>query len=76
MAQLAMQQTMDEITDYLAVIDEKVDDVLRAQQDTVLARMIGVALVIEETMTIRQTRGRVDLANASRRGRPARLATR
>jgi len=60
MAQLAMQQTMDEITDYLAVIDEKVDDVLRAQQDTVLARMIGVALVIEETMTIRQTRGRVD----------------
>jgi hypothetical protein len=37
MAQLAMQQTMDEITDYLAVIDEKVDDVLRAQQDAVLA---------------------------------------
>ena len=29
MAQLAMQQTMQEITDYLAVIDEKVDDILR-----------------------------------------------
>ena len=33
MAQLAMQQTMEEITDYLATIDEKVDDMLRAQKD-------------------------------------------
>ena len=33
MAQMAMQQTMDEITDYLAVIDAKVDDVLRAQKE-------------------------------------------
>ncbi len=30
MAQVAMQQTMDEIIDYLATIDEKLDDVLRA----------------------------------------------
>lgn len=60
MAQLAMQQTMDEITDYLATIDEKVDDVLRAQKDAVLARMIGVGLVIEESMTIREKRSRVD----------------
>ncbi|MFF3418961.1 hypothetical protein ACFYW9_30360 [Streptomyces sp. NPDC002698] len=59
MAQLAMQQTMDEITDYLATIDEKVDDVLRAQKDAVLARMIGVDLMIEETMTIREQVGRV-----------------
>ncbi|WP_327430488.1 hypothetical protein [Streptomyces sp. NBC_01236] len=59
MAQLAMQQTMDEITDYLATIDEKVDDVLRAQKDAVSARMIGVDLVIEETMTIREQVGRV-----------------
>lgn len=60
MAQVAMQQSMAEITDYLATIDEKVDDVLRAQKDTALARMIGVGLVIEETMTIREKRGRVD----------------
>ncbi|MEU2865231.1 hypothetical protein ACIQWL_40745 [Streptomyces mirabilis] len=60
MAQLAMQQSMAEITDYLATIDEKVDDVLRAQKDTALARMIGLGLVIEETMTIREKRGRVD----------------
>ncbi len=60
MAQLAMQQTMNEITTYLATIDEKVDDVLRAQKDAVLARMIGVGFVIEEAMTIREKRGRVD----------------
>ncbi|MFF5012634.1 hypothetical protein [Streptomyces sp. NPDC001165] len=59
MAQLAMQQTMDEITDYLARIDEKVDEVLRAQKDAVLARMIGVDLIIEEAMTIREQVGRV-----------------
>ncbi|MFE2578945.1 hypothetical protein [Streptomyces sp. NPDC059378] len=59
MAQLAMQQTMDEITDYLATIDEKVDDILRAQKDAVLARMIGVDLMIEEAMTIREQVGRV-----------------
>jgi predicted transcriptional regulator len=60
MAQVAMQQTMNEITDYLATIDEKVDDVLRAQKDSVLARVIGGGFVIEEAMTIRGKRGRVD----------------
>ena len=54
MAQLAMQQTMDQITEYLAAIDEKVDDLLRAHKDAVLADMIGVELVIEEAMTIRK----------------------
>jgi hypothetical protein len=53
MAQFAMQQTMDEITDYLAAIDEKVDDVIRAQKDAAVADMIGVELVVEEAMTIR-----------------------
>ncbi|MGV9337406.1 hypothetical protein [Streptomyces sp. NPDC003688] len=59
MAQLAMQQTMDEITDYLAAIDEKVDDVLRAQKDGVLADMIGAGFVIEEALTVREQVGRV-----------------
>lgn len=59
MTQLAMQQAMDEITDYLATIDEKLDDVLRAQKDAVLADMIGVDLVIEEAMTVREHVGRV-----------------
>lgn len=60
MAQVAMQQTMNEITDYLATIDEKVDDVLRAQKDAVLARMIGAGLIIEEAMTTREHGGRVN----------------
>ncbi|MDQ3223276.1 MAG: hypothetical protein M3Q75_07390 [Gemmatimonadota bacterium] len=60
MAQVAMQQTMDEITDYLATIDEKLDDVLRAQEDAVWADMIGVGLDIEEAMTIREHGGRVN----------------
>ncbi|MDT0481053.1 hypothetical protein [Streptomyces doebereineriae] len=59
MAQLAMQQAMDEITDYLATIDEKVDDVLRAQEDAELAKMVGAEFVIEEAMTIREQVGRV-----------------
>ena len=60
MSQQAMQQAMDEIKDYLATIDEKVDDVLRAQKDAVLADIIGVDLVIEEAMTIREHVDRVD----------------
>jgi hypothetical protein len=59
MAQLAMQQTMDEITDYLATIDAKLDDVLRAQKDATLAHLIGVDLMIQETMSIREQVGRV-----------------
>lgn len=59
MAQMAMQQTMDEITDYLKTIDRKVDDVLRAQKDAALAEMIGVGFVLDEAMTVREHTGRV-----------------
>lgn len=59
MSQMAMQQTLDQITDYLAVIDEKVDDVLRAQKDAVLSDMIGVGLIIEDAMRERQITGHV-----------------
>jgi len=60
MTQMAMQQAMNEVTDYLATIDKKVDDVLRAQKDVALARMIGTGLIIEEAMTIREYGGRVN----------------
>ncbi len=60
MAQLAMKQTMEEITDYLATIDAKLDDVLRAQEDAVLADMIGVGFDIDEAMTLREHGGRVN----------------
>ncbi|MEU2349877.1 hypothetical protein [Modestobacter sp. NPDC049651] len=60
MTQLAMQQAMDEITDYLAKIDAKLDDVLRAQEDAVHADMIGVGFDIDEAMTLREHGGRVN----------------
>lgn len=59
MAQVAMQQAMDEITDYLARIDAKVDDVLRAQKDAALSAMVGAQLVIEDALMIREQVGSV-----------------
>ncbi|GAA2199954.1 hypothetical protein [Sinomonas flava] len=59
MHQASLQQSLDEITEYLEVIDEKVDDILRAQKDAVLADMIGVDFVVEEAMTVREEVGRV-----------------
>lgn len=59
MQQQAMQQQMDQIVEYLQEINEKVDDILRAQKDAVLAQMIGVNLVIEEALTVREQVGRV-----------------
>ena len=54
-----MQQQMDEIVEYLQEINEKVDDILRSQKDAVLADMIGVDLIIEEALTVREQVGRV-----------------
>lgn len=59
MAQMAMQQAMDEITEYLAIIDAKVDDILRAQKDAVFADMIGVGFALDEAITLRDQVGRV-----------------
>jgi hypothetical protein len=60
MSQMAMQQAMEEITDYLVAIDEKVDDILRAQKDAVLSQMVGVGFELDEAMGLREARGRVD----------------
>jgi len=59
MAQMAMQEQMQAIMDYLEAIDEKLDDVLRAQTNEVLARLDGVALAIREAMSVRDAVGRV-----------------
>jgi len=59
MAQLAMQQTMEEITEYLKVIDEKVDDILLAQKNAELTKMIGVGMVVDDAMFKREHVGRV-----------------
>lgn len=59
MQQRAMQEQMDAIVEYLQEIDEKLDDILRAQKDAVLADMIAVDLVIEEALMVRDQVGRV-----------------
>jgi hypothetical protein len=59
MTQMAMQQQMAEIADYLERIDEKLDDVLRAQKNQVLARLDGVGLAVREAMSVRDSVGRV-----------------
>jgi hypothetical protein len=59
MAQLAMQQQMDAIMDYLAVIDQKLDAVLRSATNQVLSRLDGVDLAVREAMTVRASVGRV-----------------
>jgi hypothetical protein len=59
MAQFAMQQQMNEITAYLAAIDQKLDAVLRSQTNQVLARLDGVALAVREAMSVRDAVGRV-----------------
>ena len=60
MAQLATQQTMDEISDYLQRIDAKLDDVLRAQKDSVVSRLTGAGMAIDEAIIVSRARGKVD----------------
>lgn len=50
---------MAEIAEYLAIIAEKLDAVLRSQTNQVLARMGGVDLAIKEAMSVRASVGRV-----------------
>lgn len=59
MQQRAMQAQMGEIVAYLQELTEKVDDILRGQKDAVLADVIGVDLVVEEALTIREQVGSV-----------------
>jgi hypothetical protein len=59
MAQREMQRSIDELREYLAQIDKKVDDILRAQKDAMLAEMIGISLLVNDAITVRDEVGRV-----------------
>lgn len=59
MSQMAMQQQLDAINDYLEKIDAKLDDLIRTQMNQVLARVDAVGLAIAEAMTVRDAVGRV-----------------
>ncbi|MEU0265670.1 hypothetical protein [Nocardioides sp. NPDC006303] len=52
MTQLAQQSEAQELKELFERIDEKLDDVRRAQRDHVLAKMDAAAEAIEEAMTI------------------------
>lgn len=60
MQQVAMQQAMAEITDYLDRIDAKVDEVLRKQDDAEVSQMVGTGQTIERAMKIREETGGVN----------------
>lgn len=60
MAQLAKQHEADEFRDYLARIENKVDDVLRAQKDAEVKSLIGAGFDIRSAITVREQTGRVD----------------
>lgn len=57
MTQMALEQAIQEITDYLANIDEKVEALLRDQKDTTVASLMGAALEADEAAAIRETTG-------------------
>lgn len=52
MTQMALEQSMKEITDYLNEIDSKIDDLLQDQKDQTIADLMGAARMIDETKTI------------------------
>ncbi|MFE4971545.1 hypothetical protein ACFRAR_05440 [Kitasatospora sp. NPDC056651] len=60
MAQLALQHEMSEIKGYLARIGTKVDDVLRAQRDAEVGRVIGARRDLVSALRILDREGRVD----------------
>jgi rRNA processing protein Krr1/Pno1 len=60
MEQLARQHEMNEIKDYLARMDKKLEDVIRAQKNAELAKVIGAGFDIESAMTVLERQGRVD----------------
>lgn len=57
MSQFSQQAEAQELKALLVRIDEKLDDVRRAQRDAVLAKMKSAAAAIEEAMTIRSHGG-------------------
>lgn len=59
MAQMALEQAVSEITDYLKDIDAKLDDLLRDQKDQTVSKLAGFSHMIDETMLIYQQVGSI-----------------
>ncbi len=59
MQQQAMQQQMHQMTEYLRHIDAKVDKVLQSQTDAVLAKVVGVGMILDDALAMRESLGRI-----------------
>lgn len=57
MTQLAIEQAISEVTDYLATIDAKLDKVLEHQQDVEWANLRGVELLLKDAESMREKLG-------------------
>lgn len=60
MSQIAMQQEIGEIKEYLARIDGKVDELIRGQRDAQLSKVMGAGDDIETALAVLERQGRVD----------------
>lgn len=60
MTQIALEQAVKEITDYLETMDSKIDDLLQDQKDRTIADLIGAVLEVDEAMAIRDSTGKLD----------------
>lgn len=60
MAQYAIDQAIEEITDYLKSIDSKLDELVQDQKDQAVAKLRGTALAIEEARAIHDSVGSVN----------------
>ena len=76
MAQMALEQAVSEITDYLKEIDAKLDDLLRDQKDQTVSKLAGISHMIDETMLIYQQVGSISETTWSKMsGCPQDIAT-
>ena len=66
MAQMALEQAVSEITDYLKEIDAKLDDLLRDQKDQTVSKLAGISHMIDETMFIYQQVGSISTTTWSK----------
>lgn len=66
MAQMALEQDVSEITDYLKEIDAKLDDLLRDQKDQTVSKLTGISHMIDETMLIYQQVGSISETHGPR----------
>lgn len=57
MTQLAIEQAISDVTAYLESIDTKIDKLLEHQQDLDWARLHGVALLMQDAMSMRDKMG-------------------